>query len=260
MLIVLFTCVGCEWKMKWGDSDMDLLLRVERYDKVETKYLTTGDFSALQQMNTGYPMQTCTLIEDVLRIGYVNEPQINARFLNYYQDSTLQGVLGEVGEQYADMTDIDKDLSDAFGRLKSILPDMKIPLIYTQIGAFDQSIVVNNGMIGICLDKYLGTKYPVYYKYYPESQRKHMVRSMIVPDCVMFYVLSLFPVSPEEDTSHALHDMHIGKIQWVTNKIVRRDVFGGKCVSKVEKYMRKNRQVTLEQLLRHDNCAYISTY
>lgn len=54
--------------------------------------------------------------------------------------------------------------------------------------------------------------------------------------------------------------MHIGKIQWVTNKIVRRDVFGGKCVSKVEKYMRKNRQVTLEQLLRHDNCAYISTY
>lgn len=260
LLIVLFACIGCEVKTKQDGVATDLLLRVDRYDVVEAKYLTSGDFSALQQMNTGYPTQTRMLIEDVLRIGFVNEPQINAKFLNYFQDSTLQRVMAEVDRQYADMDDINTGLSEAFGRLKAMLPEMKVPSIYTQIGAFDQSIVVNNGMIGISLDKYLGKQFPSYYKYYPESQREQMSRSMIVPDCVMFYVLSLFPASHEEDVAPALHDMHIGKIQWVTNKIVNRIVFEGEYVSKVDKYMRENKRMTVAQLLRNDNCLHLSTY
>ena len=70
-------------------------MAVERYDRVQSLYLTTGDFSALQQMNTVYPMQTRTLIEDVLRIGKVNDPEINTKFLRFYQDSTLQSLISE---------------------------------------------------------------------------------------------------------------------------------------------------------------------
>ena len=68
LLVVLLGCISCEWQLKsFGDEDFQIV--VERYDRVQSLYLTTGDFSALQQMNTVYPMQTRTLIEDVLRIG-----------------------------------------------------------------------------------------------------------------------------------------------------------------------------------------------
>ena len=40
-----------------------------------------------------------------------------------------------------------------------------MPEVYTQVGAFDQSIIVANDMLGISLDKYLGADYPLYRKF-----------------------------------------------------------------------------------------------
>ena len=106
-------------------------------------------------MNTIYPTQTRTLIEDVIRIGKVDDPEINTKFLHFYQDSTLQSLINEVEQQYANMTDINDELSEAFDNLKTLFPNLEIPQIYTQIGSLDQSLVVGNNSIGICLDKWL---------------------------------------------------------------------------------------------------------
>ena len=102
-------CIGCEWRLKPNNEDSDNTFAVERYDRVQSLYLTTGDFSALQQMSTNYPNQTRTLIEDVLKIGNVNDPEINTKFLNFYQDTTLQSIINEAEQQYANMDDIDSD-------------------------------------------------------------------------------------------------------------------------------------------------------
>lgn len=111
-------------------------------------------------MNTDFPMETRTLLEDVLRIGEVNDPQINHKFLAFYQDSTLQTILSDAEAQYANMDDINKLLNSSFDRLKVYIPTLPIPQIYAQIGALDQSIVIGNQTIGISLDKYLGKDYP----------------------------------------------------------------------------------------------------
>ncbi|MBQ5510614.1 MAG: gliding motility protein GldB, partial [Prevotella sp.] len=69
-LTVLFS--ACEFKLKPNEEEgVSSTLQVQRYDRLESRYLTTGDFSALQQMNTAYPMQTRTLIEDMLELGEV---------------------------------------------------------------------------------------------------------------------------------------------------------------------------------------------
>lgn len=250
MFLVMLICAGCEWKLNFNGSGSDgEKIVVERYDRVESQYLTTGDFSALQQMNTIYPMQTRTLIEDVLKIGYVDDPEINSKFLNFYQDTTLQSLINEVGFQYANMDDINKELTESFGRLKNALPDVDVPRIYTQIGSLDQSIIVGNNTLGISLDKYLGADYPLYQKFYPESQRNLMVRSMIVPDCLVFYLLSLFPMPDDRGVSQLEHDIHMGKILWVVNNITHRRSFNNKYVEEVDRYMRKHKHLAIAGLL-----------
>ena len=112
----MLVCVGCQWQLKPNDSDRELKVTVERYDRIESLYLSTGDYSALQQMNTYFPIQTRTLIEDVLRLGRVNDPEINIKFLRFFQDSTLQVLLNDVQMQYADMDDINSELT-AHGRV-----------------------------------------------------------------------------------------------------------------------------------------------
>ena len=250
LILAMLLCIGCQWQLKPNDIDgTEQRTSIQRYDRIESLYLTTGDFSALQQMNTDYPTQTRMLLEDVLQLGKVNDRDINSKFLYFFQDSTLQIMLSDVQHEYADMDDVNTELAESFERLKDELPDMEIPLVYTQIGSFDQSIVVGNNTLGISLDKYLGMDYPFYQSHYTEEQRRLMVRSMIVPDCIAFYILSHYPLKNDEEVAQQERDFHMGKIMWVVNQMTKREVFNNDYVAEVEAYMKKNAEVTIAQLL-----------
>ena len=262
LLTIMLACIGCEWHLSSSDDESEVQVIIERYDRIESLYLTTGDFSALQQMNTGYPQQTRTLIEDVLKIGRVNDPEINVKFLSFYQDTTLQTLIASAEEQYANMDDINQDLTDAFERLRDMLPDLEVPTVYAQIGSLDQSIIVGDGLLGISLDKYLGESYPLYEKYFNASQRKSMNRENIVPDCIGFYLLSLFPMPSEYAQSQLGRDMHIGKVQWVVNQAMNETVFNTLYTRNVGHYMKSHPDVTTTELLQKNyfiNSAEIST-
>lgn len=248
-------CSACEFKLKSNDeTDDPSNMKVERYDRLESRYVVTGDFSALQQMNTEYPIETRTLVEKILRIGDVSDHDINERFLRFYQDSTLQTLVSDVELEYANMDDINQGLSKAFTNLRKWIPDMPLPRIYTQIGALDQSIVVGDRMIGISLDKYMGAKYQIYEKFgYSNEQLESMNRSYIVPDCVLFYLLSLYPMKNSDARNQLEKDIHMGKVMWVTNKTLGVELFNTEYTDKVDKYMKKHGEVTVRQLLESDN-------
>ena len=254
LFIVMLSCLGCQWHLK-NHREGDLLgkVTVDRYDRVQTLYLTTGDFSALQQLKTVYPAETRTLIEDVLHLGQVNDPQINAKFLSFYQDSTLQCLIADVEKQYDDMEDINHALSESFKHLLTLLPDFEIPKVYAQIGSLDQSVIVSKNRVGICLDKYLGSDYALYRNPaygYSSGQRKMMQRSYIVPDCLGYYLLSLYPIPQESMSSQMDNDQHMGKIQWVVNKVMNREVFQSNTVKNIDRYMNSHKDMSVDLLLK----------
>ncbi len=246
---------SCEFKLKPFDITEGEPQGVEvcRYDRLESQYLTTSDFSALQQMNTDYPIETRTLIEDILKLGEVDDPSINSKFLSFYQDSVLQVLISDAESQYANVDDITKSFNTAFQRLKKILPDVAIPKIYMQIGALDQSIIIGNGTIGISIDKYLGENYPLYKKYYPLSQRRSMNRCNIVPDAMCFYIMSLYPMHDFEMRPQRDRDLHVGKIMWLCNKIIGCRCFSTKYVDAVDKYVRCHPSVDVGAMVRSDD-------
>ena len=93
----MLVCVGCQWHLKPAETDAaGKRIGIQRFDRIEMLYLTTGDYSALQQMNTYFPTETRMLIEDMLHLGHVDDPEINTKFLYFFQDSTLQQMLNTV--------------------------------------------------------------------------------------------------------------------------------------------------------------------
>lgn len=250
---IILASTACELKLKqFGEDSHESLVEVQRYDRLQSRYLTTGDFSALQQMNIEYSMETRTLIEDVLRIGEVNDPQINSKFLKYYQDTILQAIISDAELQYACMSDLNRQFSDAFKRLRKVCPDIKVPVVYAQIGALDQSVIIGNNSIGISLDKYLGKDYPLYERYYTEEQRRLMTRDYIVPDCISFYILSMYPLRNHASRTQYERDVHMGKIMWAVNNILGRHVFDTEYTAIVERYVRKNPKMGVKDILECD--------
>lgn len=251
VILSLISLIACQVKL-WPDSQDDsdrIEIKVERYDRLQSRYLTTGDYSALQSMNTNYPMETRTLIENVLQLGTVDQHDINEKFLKFYQDTTLQTIIAVAETQYANMDDINTQLSDAFTHLKREIPDMEIPEFYAQIGALDQSVIVGNSSIGICLDKYLGEDFAAYKRYYPEHQRASMTRSHIVPDCLTFYILSLYPLENFDSSSQEIRDEHIGRVMYIVNRAIGKNFYDMPYVKKAEKFYKAHPKMSVKQLL-----------
>ena len=250
---ILLASTACELKLKqYGEDSQTTLVEVQRYDRLQSRYLTTGDFSALQQMNIEYSMETRTLIEDVLRLGEVNDPEINSKFLNFYQDTILQSLIADAELQYASMSDINKQFSSAFKKLKKLSPKMRMPVIYSQIGALDQSVIIGNNTIGISLDKYLGKDYPLYSRFYTEEQRQLMTREHIVPDCMSFYLLGMYPLKNYETRTQYERDLHMGKIMWTVNWLLGKKVFSTKYTAIVDQYAKNNSKLTVKDILESD--------
>lgn len=255
ILLLLVVCSSCEFKLKANDDEDDPSnIKVERYDRLESRYVITGDFSALQQMNTEYPIETRTLVEKMLRIGDVSDHDISERFLRFYQDSTLQTLVNDVELEYANMDDINQGLRNAFENLREWIPNIPLPRVYTQIGALDQSIVVGDQTIGISLDKYMGAKYPIYKEFnYSSEQLETMNRSYIVPDCISFYLTSLYPLKNYDTRTQLERDLHMGKVMWVTNKALESEIFDTDYIRMINRYMKKHPNVTIAQLLESDD-------
>lgn len=253
-IITLSLLTSCGLRLKPFDLESQRPeIEIARYDRLQSRYLATGDYSALQEMNTEYPIETRTLIEKVLQIGEVVDPNISAKYLRFYQDSTLQSLISDTEAEYADMTDLNKRFNKSFDRLLKLLPSLPIPRIYAQIGALDQSVIIGNKSIGICLDKYLGINYPLYLKYYTYQQRVSMTRAYIVPDCLVFYLLSIYPMAQADKRSQLERDLHMAKIMWTVNKAVSQKFFKTKYVTMVDNYMRRHPDKDIEQVLLNDD-------
>ena len=254
-LLLMAVCLGCQWqaeKAEEHDQEQDVV--IERYDRIESMYLSMADFAALHQMRTDYPVQTRTLIENVLQLGPVNDPEINNRLLVFFQDSTLQALVAEVERQYKDVSDLNKQLTNAFRRLSKLFPEIQLPHVYTQIGSLDQSIVVTDSLLGISLDKYLGADHPIYLRYgYTEQQRSMMTREYIVPDCLGFYLLSLYPLTDAESLSDEQHLWHMSKIQSVVNQVMGTRIFSNEYIEKLDDYMKSHPEMSTAKMLLLDS-------
>lgn len=257
LILMIVLCVGCQMKFQADDDENAPLVKIERYDRLEYRYLTTADYSALQEMNTEYPMETRTLLEDVLQLGDATDPDINNKFINFYQDPRLQSLMTDAETQYANMDSLNAQFNSVFTHLKKLLPDLKIPRIYAQLSALDQSVIVGDQTIGISLDKYLGANYPVYKKYYSAEQRKAMTRDNIVPDCVVFYLMSQYPLKSFDARSQIERDMHVARIQWVVNQSMGHNFFSSDNIDKVNVFMKKNSKTSTEELLKMDDFSHM---
>lgn len=195
-------------------------VHITRYDKLLTEYVKFNSFSALQKMNTESMQETKILIEDVLSIGRVNDDNIHQKLKEFYSDTTLLQLMADVEAKYEDIGKIEKQINKGFARLTKEVPQLPVPHVYTQISAFNESIIVQDSLIGISLDKYMGADYPLYKKFYYDYQCRSMSPERIVPDCFFFYLFSKYPL-PANSKRTLLHTLlHFGKLNYIVQEIL----------------------------------------
>lgn len=222
--IILLCCViftSCHWGMPVKDDKQKSTdVEVVRYDKLLFEYVELNSFSALQKMNTEHLQATKFLIEDILRLGQVSDNNINAKLKSYFSDPTLCTLMKDASTKFEDMEPIEKQLSLGFKNLRKEVPEIKIPAVYSQISALNESVIVGDSLLGFSIDKYLGEDYPLYKRFFYDYQCRSMKPERIVPDCFTFFLLSEYPFPTEGNRTLLDFIIHDGKIQYVVSKIL----------------------------------------
>lgn len=170
ILLGIAVLSACHTDGRKGGSSAHMDVEVFRYDRLQYEAAVLNSLLAWQRMSTEWSHATRLLIEDVLELGSVDQPDINERMCTYFSDSILVCLMEDADSVFRDMSQIEKDLSEGFRTLKKELPSLPVPRVYSQISALNQSVVVADSLLGFSLDKYMGADYPLYKRYYYSYQ------------------------------------------------------------------------------------------
>ena len=221
---LLFICLlFASCRMSTGDAmsvKEEKEVTVIRYDKLLNEYVRSNSFSALQKMNMEYRLPTKILIEDVLSLGQIGDDTISQKLKTFYSDTTLVHLMADVDKKFSDLSNLEAGLTKGFHKLKKEVPGIEVPVIYSQVSALNESIVLTDSLLGISLDKYMGEDYPLYKRFYYSYQRHTMRPERILPDCFTFYLMAQYPFPFEDGVSLIDVMLHYGKINYVVQHIL----------------------------------------
>lgn len=249
LLILVFSSCNLQLKKKTC-GEGNVCISIARFDKAVDDYVRTGNFSFLQRLSTIYPNETRILVENVLHLGSIEDPNACERLRSYYCSSDLQQLSRDMKSRYNDLGWLEFQLSKAFSGIKRDCPDFKVPHVYAQNSALNESVVVNDTMLGISLDKYMGSDYRMYLKYYPAYMTYSMDPSRIVPDCLSFYLEAQYPIKKNANLLENI--IYIGKIQWIISTVTQTQYDKVMDLPKeTEKWCRHNEKMAWNTLKRN---------
>ncbi len=157
------------------------------------------------------------LFSYVTNSGDINDTSFADLLTGFCTDKLNYEVYQSVMDKYPDITAIEDDLEKAFRHYKWYFPDKKIPSVYTCITGFNNSLIIGDSVIGIGLERYLGSDC----EYYPRLQIYRYIAARmnswnIVPDCMYGWASSEWDYTsmgyPADDVMSSI--MHEGKLKY----------------------------------------------
>jgi len=156
----------------------------------------------------------------IIRIGNPASPAFPGHLRRFLTDFDIYRVKTGVDEVFPDLAWLEEDLERAFRYFMYYFPGYRVPDIYTYISGFNQSVVTSEGIIGIGLDKYLGTGHVFYSQLQlPVYQRQIMHPGKVVSDCMMAWAMMEFEFDDSEDNLLS-HIIHHGKMLYFLDAVL----------------------------------------
>ena len=159
-------------------------------------------------------------VEDILGIPSADTTYLEQALPEFLNDTVYGFKATNAREKtiFADISDIQIAISQAFTRIQYLYPETEIPTLYLFISGFNAPIYFGDELIGIGADMYLGSDYE-YYNRVVYDYQKHTMRK----ECIPVDVISafLFRTLPYTSSKSRLLDQMIyrGKVMYLTAQI-----------------------------------------
>ena len=180
-LIFVCTVVSCTNSKKNPDvSNINVSVSVVRFDK---DIFSAADIAFLSEKYGSFFYNFC---DEILGIGTPDNAEFKNLF-NIFRNDSIVLLAQHKASQLLDTyeTTLNNELTQAFKLYKYYFPEKKIPQIYIYTSGFNHSIIIDENIIGIGMDKFLGSDEEIYKslgfsKYLVQNMRKELIASAVI--------------------------------------------------------------------------------
>jgi len=157
------------------------------------------------------------LFSFVINAGDINDPGFSDLLVSFVTDRLNYEVYGAVMQQFPDVSEIEENMENAFRHYLWYFPEKIIPEVITCITGFNSSIIAGDSVLGISLDRYLGSDC----EYYPRLEIYRYIAARmnsynIVPDCIYGWGTSewIFDSMSYQTDNVLARILHEGKLRY----------------------------------------------
>jgi len=193
----------------------------------------------------------------VINTGEINDTAFGDYLVGFCTDRLNTEVYSAVVKTFPDVSFIEAGLEKAFRHYVWHFPDNPVPAVFTCITGFNRSIITADSVLGISLDRYLGSDC----EYYPRLEiYEYLAARMnpwnVVPDCMYAWGTKLWSI---EDMNYPalnlLSEMiHEGKLRYFEKCMIPdiNDTLLFGFTSDQMKFCRNNEDQMWMYLIEHD--------
>ncbi len=220
--ITICLLASCNKQERYFPEDLPATqVEIIRFDTALLQIDTTHINASIQQLYTSYPTFMPYFSENILGI-LVEDTAYLAQGIPMFLNDTLYGFKQtneRVLQTFADISDIQNQLNNAFARLRYLYPEITLPTIYFFVSGFNASILFFDDYdlstnIAVGTDMYLGSDYEYYNRVVYNYQKQTMRKECIPADVVSAYLFHTFPYTSKQ--SRLLENMiYRGKIMYL---------------------------------------------
>lgn len=221
IIACLMALTACQHGRTYFPKDLETQdVEIVRFDRALLNVNESTVGQDIRVLYDEYPVFMPLWVEDILGIPSLDTAILEQQLPKFLED-TLYGFKQTNAlelELFADISDIQKPLNKAFTRIHWLYPEMEIPTLYLFISGFVTPIFMEDDLIGIGADMYLGSDYEYYNRVVYEYQKQTMRKECIPVDVVSAY---LFRTLPYTSTKSRLLDQMIyrGKVMYLTAQL-----------------------------------------
>lgn len=221
ILFISFTQFSCKSHRDNIDlSKIDVKIEIKRFEKSLFSVNPENIKESIPQLTKEYGNFFHLFGEGMISIGKVEDPQFAGYLESFMTDQMVTETYKKVQEVYPNLENLNAEFTDAFKRYHYYFPNKCIPKVYSFISGFNQSTVLADSLLGIGLDRYLGSDCSYYLRLgIPKYSIKNMKPSKISSDCMRAWAIGEFPFNDSIDNL-VNNIIYEGKLMYFTKRML----------------------------------------
>ncbi|MEI6752849.1 MAG: hypothetical protein WCK78_06750 [Paludibacter sp.] len=173
-------------------------VKIHRFDRdllsLNPKTMDKG----LQKLYKDYPVFFPLFANEIMDTTVRDTSAIKSLVSKFLIDTAFTKSNQKALDTFKDISDIEKEVSDAYSYIHFYFPEVKLPELYFFVSGFNRSIIMNNTIIAIGTDFYLGSDYPAYLGLNYKYMTVNMKRECLTTDLVSATLFRIFRINSSQ--------------------------------------------------------------